>query len=77
MATKVYTCNVFFENKSGFYNSVDNPEKLAKHFDDKGTNWKYLNVYEKDKMGVNKCGTYLRRIYSQKYLMEKEHEKEK
>lgn len=67
MAKKVYTCNVFFKEKSGYYNSVDNPDKLAEYLDGKNTEWKYLNVYEKDKLAVNKCGLYLRRIYSKNY----------
>lgn len=71
MAKKVYTCNVFFMEKSGYYNSVDDPDKLAQYLDGKNYEWKYLNVYEKDKMAGNKCGAYLRRIYSKNYQTQK------
>ena len=76
MGIKKYTCAVFYIEKTAYYNSVENPEKLSKYLEI-NREWKYLNVYEIDKSKHNRCGTYLRRIYSQKYLMDKENEKEK
>ncbi len=49
----------------------------CKEFLEANRDWKYMNVYDVDKTKQNRCGTYLRRIYSQKYLMQKENEKEK
>ena len=76
MAIKKYTCQVLYYEKTAYYNSVESAEKLSK-FLESNREWKYMNVYDVDKTKENRCGTYLRRIYSQKYLMQKENEKEK
>jgi len=76
MPVKIYTCQVLYYEKTAYYNSVESPEKLSR-FLEANRNWKYLNVYDVDKTKENRCGNYLRRIYSQKYLIQKENEKKK
>jgi len=71
MPKKAYTCQVFFKDRTGYYKKVENPQKLATHFDSKNTEWKYLNVYEIDKTKENRCGVYTGlRIYSVNYNRE-------
>lgn len=68
MPKKAYTCQVFFKEKAAYYNKVEDPQKLATYFDSKNTEWKYLNVYERDKTKDNRCGAYTGlRIYSKSF----------
>lgn len=64
MGKKLFTCQVFFPNKTAYYKKVENPQKLADYLTLK-TDWKYLNVFEIDKEKENRCGLYTGlRIYN-------------